>query len=206
MNQWNLKTTPRIGKEMDRMVSLLATVLEPQSAFYLSAPITSGKRHLAGRAGKRVQAGGNLAGGGAVRKEQVVNDNLDAAKLLGANLRKQLSGELLIEPAELPFFEDWSQADYYCLWAQVISRFTKGVIMSHDWEYSNGCVFEFRVAIQTQITTLDDALQPLSVTYGIDAIARAVQEVERQGSTATFLRSELRELCELTVSVDGTKI
>ena len=69
--------------------------------------------------------------------------------------------------------------------------------MINDWQYSNGCVYEFWVAKKNEIPTLNEDKHPLSLTAGIEMIEEAIVQVKQRGGNTIFFEEILNDLKSL---------
>ena len=168
--------------EFSLILTAFGSILEKRSAYYLSVPITSGKRYMEMR---------HLSGSGEGSRED--SDNLRAQLIqlsrvqtepFVRHLRSQLSS-CVIDPTaiELP---NWDQADYHVFWASVIERYVHTVIFTEDWHYSRGCIYEYLTAIETGAKTLTKALALLPLDSGLKLIKRALTELRHNDENAAF--------------------
>jgi hypothetical protein len=91
-----------------------------------------------------------------------------------------------------PWDKPWSQPEYLYFWEKLLRTRVKSVWFNLNWQYSNGCTFEFAVAHDAGLPTFDHGGQILSRSTGIELIGGAVQRLEREG----FDTSKLRENVE----------
>lgn len=178
------------------MLEIMSSAIEDRTATYVSAPITSGKRCIG-----LFKPMGNRRGGKPVTlhsdlRRKVVHENLSHARKVIRQLRRTIPGAL-IDPTAVADLPGWEQPDYHYFWGRVIQRYAKRVIFLSDWEYSNGCAYEFLVATQSGAETFDEGYVPLSLDDGICRINHAVEHLRSVSLPATFLQNVLMELCKL---------
>src|SRR5207244_3738338 len=117
--------------------------------------------------------------------------NVGAAVAFAHELRARLGGaEFVISPAAFAA-PNWPQAAYLAFWEKVIRTRVKAVYFNDDWEYSNGCAYEFAVAHDAGLSTMDREGRALSGQEAVEKIGRAVRELEGQGLEANAIRSSL---------------
>jgi len=85
----------------------------------------------------------------------------------------------------------WSQGEYLTFWRELISTRISGVWFNRNWQFSNGCAFEFAVACECGVPTLDSSGQSLSAHAGIDLIGAAISELATEGFDTESLRASL---------------
>lgn len=139
---------------------------------YLSTPITSGLKLT-----QWLESSGISEGNPEYQEQHrinVIEPNIKEAITYTVKLRRVYReyNQLVINPAEFIGIDGWTQEDYYWLWEQTIKRFAKTIVFAHDWQYSNGCVVEFFVALENNIHMVNENLDSFDRRYGIDLIAK----------------------------------
>jgi hypothetical protein len=71
------------------------------------------------------------------------------------------------------------------------------VHFSHDWQYSNGCVFELAVTVDAEVPAFDADGAALGLERGIDLVGTALAEVEALGLAGGGLREGRDRLLQL---------
>jgi hypothetical protein len=189
----NFPPRPSHTREIESIVQVLAGVITGRSAIYVSAPITSGKR-FSHRA-RRIEP--DLHRNTLFR--DVIEPNLAHAASVVELLRRRKSGPL-IDPTAVDDLANWSQDDYRHLWGSVIERYVQTVVFLDDWQYSNGCAYEFLVAQRCELTTCDERDEVISLEDGIARIDMAIEESKTMATPTVFLEHVLDALCELNQS------
>jgi hypothetical protein len=191
------------SSEIEAIVEFLRGVFSSRMAVYVSAPITSGRRFFEWYSTRNKRP--------ALPKEyesdhlaQVVAPNRSAAIALVKHVR-EIRGNSVIDPTSVHHIEGWTQGDFRTAWARVIEEFAKTVVFANGWEFSNGCSYEFLVAVKSGIETVDEELRPLSATAGLSMIRRAATELLTRGLPSEFLRGIVDELSSLA-DVSGSII
>jgi hypothetical protein len=184
-----------IDLETEALLDMLGSVIDGRTATYVSVPITTGLRFV-----EWVQSCPNALPAGSLGDEDyrrnVVEPNRVAAGELIRLLRRSLPGAV-IDPTALGDIPGWSQADYHALWARVIERYARRILLGEGWEYSRGCTFEYLTAIRSGIEALDAEFCPITLERGIASIAGAIACMKRLGQDADFLETIWRELSGL---------
>jgi hypothetical protein len=131
------------------------SILGDKEAVYLAVPITSGKRlwNLALSLGcKDIRN---------VREQwperfhvEVELPNVAASRAFALKVRE--SRTVVINPA-IFLVKGWQQTDYMQLWKAVIQQYVNTIYLSHDWQYSSGCLEETDLAFSLGITVIDSA-------------------------------------------------
>jgi hypothetical protein len=183
-------------EEVATALSALDCLLLGRKGVYASSELTSGRR------AQRLQHDHGVADSRTLRDglgPQRYNallwaPNVDAAVAFADELRASLGGvELVISPA--PFTAPaWSQQAYLAFWEKVIRTRVKCVYFNNDWEYSNGCVYEFAVATDAGLPTMNRDGQVLPVKVGVERIVRAIRELEAEGLETQAIGSTLDQI------------
>ena len=74
----------------------------------------------------------------------------------------------------------------------------QSVWFSRRWEFSNGCTFEFAVAVDADVPTFDHDGKALARREGIGLIESAVRQLEAEGFDTAKLRQNLELLHTVT--------
>lgn len=185
-------------REIDTLVALLASIAKPQSATYVSAPLTSGRWSAEWRQNHGACLDTGSAEYAAAFEREVIDRNRRNAATVVAEQRVRCHGPV-IDPTLFPTQPDWTQDDYRRLWAKIIERYAVRVVFVDGWAYSSGCAYEFLVARAHGIETVDQREQPLPVDVGMETIRRAIGELDGVDDVA-FLRRVLAALGRVAYS------
>ncbi len=180
--------------EIEAMLNVLSTAVEGRAAVYMSAPITSGRRYSAWR----LRAGGREPEPGReeeMRREVVEHNRAHAARV--AQWLRASCGATLVDPTRLEDLPGWTQDDYRAFWALVVERFACRVFFLDDWQFSNGCSYEFLTAWRCGVPTFDEREGALTLAEGARLIRAAVAEMRGQSLPTSFLERVLEELARL---------
>jgi hypothetical protein len=187
---------------IDMMLEVYKSVFDDTDVFYCSAPITSGKRYIdwLERIGKCfVNIDGAHKDYHESHLREVIEPNRMHAHQIIQELRKQ-TGKVVVNPTALPSFPGWTQRDWHSFWGNVIDRYVTTAFFINDWQYSNGCVYEFWVAQRKGIPTFDESKYSLSVEAGIDLITEAITVIQQRGQSTDFIKMILDRLKELSAT------
>ncbi len=179
------------------MLEVLRSVIPDKNSIYISIPLTSGKRFIDWHDennSKFTRAENNLENS----LLSVIEDNKRYAKDIVRKLRNRFS-EIFIDPLALPNINGWSQDDYRDFWGRVVERYAKTVVCTNDWNYSSGCTYEFLVAKQNKILTVDETCGFISTEEGIRQIKLAIKEMESCKLPTGFLKNVVDALTEIKV-------
>lgn len=172
---------------MQVCINIFDCVLAPQSAIYLSTPITTGWRYYLWSQQNGTQ--NEFVG-------KVLEPNIAAAALTAKNISiiKKIN---VINPAVF-YQKGWTQKMYLSLWVDVIQRFAAEVWFNDGWEYSNGCTHEFLVAVQAGRPCFTSTGNPLSLGKAIEAIRHALSEMRLCGMDTEQIEATVHSLSEGT--------
>jgi len=187
-----LDITPRTrtyAEELASALSAMDCVLNGEKAIYASSELTTGRRlyALMREAGvrDRQELHRKLAEGG--WKQRIWDPNFAEARELARVVRARSGGALVLTPA--PYVASgWSQPEYLTLWETVVRTRISRVVFGRDWQYSNGCAFEYGVALDAGIPVFDEDGTPVPLEKGRALIAAAAAEIEADGFDASDLR------------------
>ena len=179
--------------ETDMLFSAIDCVLHRGHVIYGSSEITTGlrlyeelhTRNLKTRDELKKQMGESWF------QTQIFDKNVSLAIEFAEAVRSTLSDNtIVITPAPL-FIPSWSQNEYLAFWEKLLRTRVKSVWFNRNWQFSNGCAFEFAVAQDAGLPTFDHTGEALSRDAGIGLITAAVQQLEHWGLDAAQLRKNL---------------
>ena len=183
--------------ELDRLSEFFDTISTGREAVYLSAPLTTGPRLVSWHRDLHSRASDPAAQHESEFRRAVFTPNQAAASDFARALRLRL-GRPVIDPTSLPDQEGWTQVDYRVFWERVIERVVGRVVYMDGWATSDGCSYEFYVAIRSGCETLRASLEPLTLQAGIEAIAEGIRERTAHGQDAGFAVQVLDAVSKLT--------
>jgi hypothetical protein len=187
------------------MLEVYKTVLTSEGALYFSVPITSGRRYIAWleRIGKDApDIDGLDERDRASHYTEVVKPNRAHARQIIQRIR-ETTGRIVIDPTAMPPLTGWLQKDWRYFWRQVIERYAAAVVFVDDWQYSNGCVYEFWVAKKKGIPTMDERMRSLDLEQGVGLIVESSAETRRHGVPTIFIEQVLQDLEEFSPVLGG---
>jgi len=144
------------------LVEAYACVVSGRTAWYVSSPLTSGKRSREWRRrnAERVGAAAALTSENFTR-DVLAPNRKDAARFVETLRARQ--NQVVIDPVALADIPDWKQSDYQVLWARVIERYVATVVFREGWQVSNGCAWELLTAYLADCRLLREDLSPLEM-------------------------------------------
>lgn len=183
-------------EEVQMAFSALDCVLNNEKAVYASAELTSGRRLYDALREFNVKSSADLK---KLKGEQwytanIWDANVESAQDFASIIREKLDrNTLVVTPA--PFSAPgWTQPEYLAFWEQLLRTRISSTWFKSEWQYSNGCTFEFAVSINAGLHTLDHRGNPLNLRQGIELIEAAIRDIESSGFDATKLCENLARL------------
>lgn len=170
------------GTTVDAQVGVALSMLEAAGAarglVYVATPITTGRSVLE-----------SLAGGRSVSETDRAHaraNNHAKAKLVADAVRRRLPTTLVVNPAEFEAATgDWAQENFYALWADVITRFARRIVVVEGWEFSKGARLEVQLALDCGIPVLDEGLFELSDKSVLNLTRRAEERLIELGESVS---------------------
>jgi hypothetical protein len=184
------------AEEVEMVFSAIDCVLNCERAIYCSSELTSGLRLFDALRQYNLKTAAELK----LKMKQAWFDanifgvNADAANEFARFVRSSMSDNtMVITPA--PFTAPgWSQPEYLDFWETLIRTRIKSVWFNREWQFSNGCTFEFAVAQDAELPTFDHDGKSLDRTAGMAAIESAIQRLEAEGFDTAKLQENLEKL------------
>lgn len=173
----------RILNEIKSNLSLLAVVVprpdiipvrKKDKVIYISSPITSGLRMYRHMRKHNLTKTSEIDGGTLL--EKIMYPNIKESVELSEVIRTR-GYRFIIVPGHF-IADGWTQEHYLDLWTKVIRDFTHVVCFNAGWEYSNGCVREFLISLETGKEIVDTDLKPLKVIEALKSIEDAIKDIE----------------------------
>jgi hypothetical protein len=190
--------TRHYREEVAMAFSAIDCVLNGELAIYASTELTSGRRINDILVERRLKTASELrqTAGHEWFEAEIWNVNVAAAVAFARGVKAALGGAEVITPG--PFTAPgWSQIEYLAFWETLLRTRISASWFNQNWEFSNGCTFEFAVAQDADLPTFDATGRPLGLREGVAAIDAAIAIVERQGLDASKLRENRDRLTAL---------
>jgi hypothetical protein len=174
---------------------------DPSDSVYCSAPITSGRRHVAwltaaGYSFQTIDEASQLQK--REHREQVISPNCDHARSVVQRLRAT-EGKPVIDPTSYPSIPSWTQSQWLAFWSAAIRRYAAKVVFVDDWQYSTGCATEFVVCVEHKIPCFDERGRGIDRNDAVAMIRDAIVEIDRVRGYTGGLQSVLASLLSLNV-------
>ena len=180
-------------EEVDTAFSALECILNREKAIYASAELTSGRRLYNAFREFHVKTADELKKlkGKDWYTENIWEANVKSARDFAAEIREKVGVKtLVITPA--PFSaRGWTQPEYLAFWEQLLRTRISATWFKADWQYSNGCTFEFVVSADAGLPTFDHQGNPLGVRDAAGLIDAAIRDLDSSGIDTTKLRENL---------------
>lgn len=195
-----LEQEQSILREIKASLRMTGTVIDTgarrkdpqQQIIYASSPITTGKRMYNFFRKHKVGSVAELDKiDPAVYVEKIRKPNLVDGLMFGRDLRK-LGYTSVIIPGVF-FAEGWTQEHYISLWEQIIIKYADAVHFNKDWQYSDGCVTEFLIALQHN-KKLWEGKKMLDPKDGLKKIKKAIEELDKKGISTKNLYISYRRI------------
>jgi hypothetical protein len=183
-------------EEVDMAFSALDCILNREKAIYASAELTTGRRLYNAFREFHVTTADELKKlkGKDWYSANIWDANVKSAGDFAAHVREKVGGKtLVITPG--PFSAPgWTQPEYLAFWEQLLRTRIGATWFKADWQYSNGCTFEFAVSADAGLPTFDHQGNPLSVREAADLIDAAIRDLDSSGIDTTKLNENLARL------------
>jgi hypothetical protein len=177
------------SQSVEDVLTVFRSILSEKSAIYVATPITTGRQFYENKHEPTI---GIFRDSVAHEARQVVLANRDRVRPIINRLREHLK-EPLIDPTQVEL-RHWSQSEYKNFWRRVIEQFVNKIVFLNGWEYSTGCIEEFRVACDEHLLMFNEELKALTIASGRQLIASALADLRRAGHDAPMHRKVIESL------------
>jgi hypothetical protein len=187
-------------EELAMVFSGIDCVLNDERAIYCSSELTTGARLYEAFREHRVKTRDELKEklGKPWFGANIFDANVKLGKEFAQCVRNRLTDKTIVitpGPFAAPARENWDQREYLFFWEELLrSPRIKSACFNQNWQFSNGCTFEFAVAVDARIPTLDHNGEPLDLDEGVRLMESAVHQLDIDGFDATELRENLKRL------------
>jgi len=186
---------------LDPFLSAFACVLKPgKTAIYCSSELTSGRRWnlVLEQHGVKTNAAMKEKLGSAEYErffQTNMADNKGWSARFATKVRLRHDETDVINPGPL-YIPDWKgdQKLYYAFWETLIRNHVREVHFNQDWQFSSGCTYEFAVAFDAHLPTLDCEGTELSPYVAIEMVQKAVASLKEDGFDTTKLQEHLQRM------------
>lgn len=171
-------------------------VLNDERAIYCSSELTTGARLYEALRENKLKTAAELKEklGKAWFGAHIFDANVKFGKEFAQCVRNRLTDKtIVITPG--PFTAPtWSQPEYLFFWEELLRTRIKTGCFNRNWQFSNGCTFEFAVALDAGLPTIDHNGEPLPLEDGIQLMESAIHQLEADGFDTSALRENLERL------------
>ena len=203
-NQSERKFSRQHQEEIDMVFSAIDCVLNDEPAIYCSSELTTGTRLYAALREHKVKTKDELKAklGKAWFKANIFDVNVKLGKEFAQCVRNRLTDKTIVitpGPFEAPERDNWSQQEYLFFWERLLRspERTKSACFNRNWQFSDGCTFEFAVALDAGLPTDDHDGKPLEIDKGIQLMESAIEELNADGFDSSKLRENLGRLQQI---------
>jgi len=188
--------TRHYREEVAMALSAIDCVLCGERAIYGSTELTTGRRmyDVLRELGLPTAAALKEKHGPDVFATRVWNPNFSGALQFAEEIRRSCqSRTLVISPA--PFTAPgWTQPEYLAFWETLLRTRIQQVWLNRNWQFSNGCTFEYAVAIDAGLPTADHDGHALSGDRAIDLVTNAIATLETENFDTSALKLNLERI------------
>ena len=186
----------RYREEFEMVLSGIDCVLHQEQVIYCSSELTSGSALYDAMSTNGVRTAGELKELlGSDRYTSTIWDrNVSEAIAFAEEVRTRFHDRtIVITPA--PFSAPgWSQPEYLYFWETLLRTRVKSVWFNRNWEYSNGCTFEFAVALDAGLQTFDRTGRPLHRDEALAMVRTALKDLDQRGFDTGKLRENFHRM------------
>ncbi len=182
--------------EVQMVFSAMDCMLHGGDVIYASSELTSGNRLRTALIEHKLRTAAELKQklGSEWFNKNIWDVNVKAAVDFAEAVRAIAPNKtLVITPA--PFTAPgWSQPEYLAFWETLLRTRVRSVWFNRNWQYSNGCAFEFAVAQDAGLPTYDYKGEILDRETGITLLKSAIDLMESDGFDTKGLRENVARL------------
>lgn len=153
-------------------------LLNRKKAVYCSSELTSGLRafYEMRKHGVKSSAGLKEKLGRDWFQKNIFDLNAKLTDDFAASIRRAQTGQTpVITPAPL-YVKGWEQPEYNGFWKDLIHTRVESVRFNRNWQFSNGCTFEFVEAREARVRTLDVNGKVLTPRAAAELIEEAIRQ------------------------------
>jgi hypothetical protein len=183
-------------EEVEITFSGIDCVLNGEKAIYCSSELTTGMRLYEALREHRLKTAAELKEkmGAEWFHVHIFGFNVHAAAGFARSARARVDDDtMVITPAHFNA-PQWTQPEYLGFWETLIRTRTKKVWFNRNWEFSNGCAFEYAVAADAGVATCNHLGAPLEPKQAIRALHTAIAQLNAEGFDTAKLRENLGRL------------
>jgi hypothetical protein len=195
-SQSDSKFTRLYREEVEIAFSAIDCVLNREKGVYCSAELTTGWRLYEALGEHKVKTAAELKQkmGAAWFTVNIWDANVKSARDFAESVRRALNdGTMIVTPA--PFSAPgWTQPEYLAFWETLLRTRIKSVWFSRNWQFSNGCTFEYAVAEDAGLPSFDHEGNTIDRGTGIELISSAIRQLDETGFDTSKLSENLKRV------------
>jgi len=190
-------------EELEISFSAMDCLLNGEKAVYASTELTTGLRvyDAMRECGVVTVAELKQIKGKDWHTANIWDANLKAGSEFASRVRVNLGGKLIVitpGPFSAP---GWTQPEYLAFWEQLVRTRIRSGWFNLNWQYSNGCTFEFAVAVDAGLPVFDHEGHVLDPRQGSKLMDAAIQSLVKGGFDVSKLRENLARLQTVSARV-----
>jgi len=126
-------------------------------------------------------------------RRQVVEPQRAQALEFSRSLIERHPEALVMNPAHF-HFNGWTPEEYRTLWGTVLRTRIRTLHFGDDWEFSDSCALDFKIAWEIGLPTFDADGQPITLSDGRFRIQTAMMGLESEGFDTSGHAAALQHL------------
>jgi len=164
-------------KQADILLSMVDCLVLDNEAVYASSEFTTGKTFYDLCVEFNVFTSEDLKKAlGTDYKMRLLDPNKEKGIRFARKLR-DLGHPVVLTPNPL-YVPSWGQPEYLSFWKEILLKKSSAVYFNEGWEYSNGCTFEYDVALNAGLRLFDHNSQQLTPPIAKGLIGKAIEGLE----------------------------
>ncbi len=171
------RITPLLEKENERFLLLVKkfpNLSEDRNHIYVSTPHTTGRAYY-----EKTKIDAKPQSRANILRETIEENKRQSNEFF--KIASSKYGSYVINPISAGDFINMQQREWLALWRRFIRRYVCKVLMNEGWEYSNGCVEEFYLALKEGVEIFDYNFNPVNRNDGLAKIDDAINEIKEMG-------------------------
>jgi hypothetical protein len=183
-------------EELEMSFSAMDCLLNGEKAVYASTELTTGQRlyNAMRQCGVKTVAELKQIKGKDWYSANIWDANLKAGSEFASRVRVNLGRKFMVVTPGPFTAPGWTQPEYLAFWEQLVRTRTGAVWFNLNWQYSNGCTFEFAVAVDAGVPVFDCEGHALDARQGAELVDAAIQSLLKDGFDVAKLRENLARL------------